>query len=89
MSRKNQDTWEFARRYWRTLNFRLSTVLCVLTLLIVTTLRNRPDFENRIATLVFLQLGILLPTIFPTKRALHRTFTRDWTRDCGPKACIA
>ena len=37
MSRKNQDTWKFARRHWGTLNFRL---------------------------------GILLPAIFPTKRAL-------------------
>lgn len=76
MSMKNQDTWDFAHRYCGKLWYRMG-----LGLLPVTVLFSLLLFGKDIATVgayacVFelLQCIPLVGVIFPTERALKRTF---------------
>lgn len=80
LSMKNQDTWRFAHQYCGKLWFILGLILLILTPLIMVLglkLDNNIDYGGIICTV---QVILLVGTIIPTERALHRTFNKDGSR---------
>lgn len=80
LSMKNQDTWRFAHQYCGKLWFILGLILLILTpLIIVLGLRldNGIDYGGILCTV---QVILLVGTVIPTERALHRTFNEDGSR---------
>lgn len=81
-SMKNRDTWEFAHSFigklW--LKWGLAMLLLTIASMIFTTGRN----ENIVGTVGLivctLQLILLVGSIFPTEKALKKTFDKDGNR---------
>lgn len=80
LSMRNQDTWRFTHQYCGKLWFVLGLILLILTPLIMVLglkLDNNIDYGGIICTV---QVILLVGTIIPTERALHRTFNKDGSR---------
>lgn len=80
LSMRNQATWRFAHHYCGKLWFILGLILLILTPLIMVLglkLDNNIDYGGIICTV---QVILLVGTIIPTERALHRTFNKDGSR---------
>lgn len=79
MSMKNKDTWEFAHKHIGKLWFVWGLIL--LPLSIIPLLFFIGKDENIVGTvgciITFVQLILLIGTIFPTERALKRNFDSD------------
>lgn len=82
MSRKNQDTWQFAHHYFGKLYFWLGLIL--LPLSIVPLLRVSGADDGTAAGVVimtqFLQMVPLIAPIIPTEIALRNVFDHDGRR---------
>ena len=81
-SKKNPDTWKFAHEHCGRLWWKVG-----LTLLVLTVVAHIPFYgadEDAIGNLCLIvtcvQLVALIGSIFPTERALKRTFNEDGTR---------
>ena len=82
MSMKNKDTWEFAHNYIGKLWYRIGLILLpvsVISMLFVLG-KNEDIVGNLGATLTMLQLVFLIVPIFPTERALKKTFDKNGNR---------
>ena len=82
MSMKNKDTWEFAHNYIGKLWYRMGLILLpvsVISMLFVLG-KNEDIVGNLGATLTMLQLVFLIVPIFPTERALKKTFDKNGNR---------
>ncbi len=85
MSMKNKETWEFAHKYCGKLWY-----ICGLALLPVTIAAMLPVLgksEDAVGTvggiLCVIQTIPLIGSIFPTERALRRTFDKQGNRKTG------
>ena len=82
MSMKNQDTWQFAHRYFGRLWYRCGLVLTPVTLAVMCLGLGKG--ESAVSwlgsALCVVQLAVLLGSIAPTERALRRTFHKDGSR---------
>ena len=82
MSMKNQDTWQFAHRYFGRLWYRCGLVLTPVTVAVMCLALGKG--ESTVSwlgsALCALQLVVLLASIAPTERALRRTFHKDGSR---------
>ena len=82
MSMKNQDTWQFAHRYFGRLWYRCGLVLTPVTLAVMCLGLGKG--ERTVSwlgsALCIVQLAVLLGSIAPTERALRRTFHKDGSR---------
>ena len=85
MSMKNKETWEFAHKYCGKLWY-----ICGLALLPVTIAAMLPVLgksEDAVGTvggiLCVIQTILLIGSIFPTERALRRTFDKQGNRKTG------
>lgn len=81
-SMKNPDTWEFAHSYCGRLWWRVGIIMLPLS-----GLAFLPIYHSNIKTItifglvvMMVQCVILLVSIFPTERALKKTFNEDGTR---------
>ena len=81
-SMKNQDAWDFAHRYCGKLWFRWGLALLPLSLLpLLLVVGKENDTVGTVGTAVcLLQLVPLIGSVFPTERALKRTFDEDGNR---------
>ena len=70
MSSKNDDTWDFAQRFIG----RLWRIWGLVTLLVLN--RDMPTIGYGALILICAQLVPLIGCVFPTERALKRTFDR-------------
>ena len=81
-SKKNQDTWKFANEHCGRTWFQVGLVLLVLT--VVAHIPFYGVDEDTIGNLCLVvtgvQLAVLIGSIFPTERALKRTFNEDGSR---------
>ena len=81
-SKKNQETWKFAHEHcgktWR----NVGLVLLVLTMVAYIPFygADQDTIGNLCLIVTYMQLAILIGSIFPTERALKRTFNEDGTR---------
>jgi len=82
MSMKNKDTWEFAHHYcgklWVTLGWITLIISAVAMLLVV----GKNESAVGIVSIVLsgIQFVFLIGSIFPTEKALKRTFDKDGNR---------
>ena len=81
-STKNQDTWQFAHRYFGKLWFKLGLWLLVLTAAaMLPGIGKDADAVGKLGGIVCaLQLPVMLYPILPTERALKKTFDKDGNR---------
>ena len=82
MSMKNKDTWEFAHNYIGKLWYRIGLILLPLSVIpMLFVLGKNEDIVGTLgATLTMLQLVFLIVPIFPTERALKKTFDKKGNR---------
>lgn len=80
MSRLNQDTWNYAHKYWGRLNYILGIILIIVCTVILIFIKNNSDFESRVTYMVFNQIGIMVLTMIPTEIKLNQIFTKRGTR---------
>ena len=82
MSAKNADTWEFAHRYIGRLWYYGGMILLPMSVIALLFVLGRPDdtVGSVGAAVEIIQLIPLIGAIFPTERALRRTFDKDGNR---------
>ena len=82
LAMKNQDTWQFAHHYFGKLWFKMGLWLLVLTVAaMLPGLGKDADAVGKLGGLLCLaQLPVMLYAIFPTERALKKTFDKDGNR---------
>ena len=81
-SKKNRDTWEFAQKHCGRTWWKVGWVLLALS-----AAAHIPFYgadEDTVGNLCLIvtgvQLAVLIGSVFPTERALKRTFHQDGTR---------
>ena len=81
-SKINGDTWKFANEHCGRNWFRVGIVLLVLTVVAhIPFYGAGEDAMGNLCLVVTLgQLAVLIGSIFPTERALKRTFNEDGSR---------
>ena len=81
-SMKNQDTWQFAHRYFGMLWYRSGLALLPLTIAAMLLLlgKNESTVGNAGGLICMAQLPVMLYAIVPTERALKKTFDKDGNR---------
>lgn len=80
MSKLNQDTWDYAHKYWGKINFVVGVVAIIATVIFLIIIKNRSDFEVLVIYLVFVQMAIMTFTIIPTEIRLNKVFTKTGNR---------
>ena len=85
MSMKNKDTWEFAHNYIGKLWYRIGLSLVPLSVIPMLFVlgRDKDTVGNLGAAISMLQLVFLIAPIFPTERALKKTFDMKGNRRQG------
>lgn len=82
MSMKNQETWDFAHQYCGKLWFRIGWIVLAVSVIAMLPLIGKSEdavgWGGGIICMV--QMVALLAPIFPTERALARTFDKDGKR---------
>lgn len=81
-SMKNMDTWKFAHTYCGQLWWKIGWIMLVLS--IIVQLPFVKATENQVgvvgAIICTVQCLVLIASIFPTEKALKRTFKEDGTK---------
>lgn len=82
MSMKNNDTWEFAHKYFGKIWYISGWILLVVTIVVMifTIGKNDNFIGNTSVILCHVQMVALLVGFIPTERALKRTFDKDGKR---------
>ena len=82
MSMKNKDTWDFAHRYCGRIWLRWGAVLLAVTVIpMLCVIRTGIERVSVTALIIMgVQIVVLIASIFPTERALKRTFDKDGNR---------
>lgn len=82
MSMKNEETWEFAHKYFGIIWYRAGWISLLLSLVIMLLLFGQSDdtIGNAGAVLCMLQMIPLIVPIFFTERALREEFDKDGKR---------
>lgn len=82
MSMKNTDTWEFAHKYCGRIWFIWGRILLLLTIIaMLFVLGKDDDTVGMIGGIVCgFQLIPVLGSIYPTEKALKKTFDKDGNR---------
>ena len=82
MSRKNQETWDFAHNYCGKLWIKIGWILLPVSVLVMLPTLGKG--ENPIGfvggTFIFLQCLVLIGSIFPVEYALKKRFDKDGNR---------
>lgn len=81
-SMKNMDTWKFAHDYCGRLWWKAGWIMLLLSILAQIPFFHSSDERIGAASsaICIVQCIILIASIFPTERALKRTFAEDGTR---------
>ena len=82
MSMKNKDTWEFAHNYIGKLWYRIGLFLVPLSVIPMLFVlgKDKDTVGNLGAAISMLQVVFLIVPIFPTERALKKTFDKKGNR---------
>ncbi len=81
-SMKNIDTWKFAHDYCGRLWWKIGLIMLVPTVLVhIPFYHSDKNMIGTVATILMtIQIVVLIASIFPTERALKKTFNDDGTR---------
>ena len=82
MSMKNKDTWEFAHRYCGKLWLITGAIMLFLSLVAMCFLIGMSEdvIGNAGLIISLAEIALLIIPIFPTERALKRTFDKNGNR---------
>lgn len=82
MSMKNRDTWEFAHKHCGKLWVRLGLILLPLSILPMLFVigKSEDTIGTTGAIVCLLGAALLILSIFPTERALRKTFDENGNR---------
>jgi len=82
MSMKNRDTWEFAHKYFGRLWLLLGLPLVILSVILMLLVIGKSDELISIVGLsvCFVDMAVMIAAIFPTEKALRRTFDKNGNR---------
>jgi len=82
MSMKNRDTWEFAHRYCGKIWYYTGIIMLPLTVLsMLFVFGKSTDTIGWLGSVIcFIQMIPLIGSIFPTEKALKKTFDRNGNR---------
>ena len=82
MSMKNKDTWTFAHKYISKLWFYPGLILVPITVIpMLLVIGKGADIVATVGSIVMvIDLIILIAPIFPTEKALKKTFDKDGSR---------
>ena len=85
MSMKNKDTWDFAHNYFGKLWFRLGWLLIPISVIpMLFVIGKVEDIIGTVGMVVMvIDLILLIAPIFPTERALKKTFDKDGNKRNG------
>ena len=86
MSKKNQDTWEYAHKFSGGLWVKWGSVMIPITVVSMLPIIGMNDNTVGIvgAIISFIQIGALFITIYITEKELKRVFDKDGNRrDCS------
>ena len=81
-SMKNMDTWKFAHEYCGNIWWKVGLALLVVTVIAHIPFYNSSEDVLGTVTIIVMTIQIiaLIAPIFPTERALKKTFNDDGTR---------
>ena len=81
-SMKNTNTWLFAHHYSGKLWWRIGCIILVPSIIIHLLFYEAPDDSIGIVSLIltFIQIAILIGSIYLTEKALKKTFTEEGIR---------
>ena len=81
-SKKNRDTWKFAQEHCGRTWLKIGVALLILTVAAHIPFYGADEdtMGNLCLIVTGVQLAVLISSIFPTGRALKRTFNEDGTR---------
>ena len=85
MSMKNKDTWDFAHKYFGKRWFRLGWLLIPISVIpMLFVIGKGEDIIGTVGMVVMvIDLILLIAPIFPTERALKKTFDKDGNKRNG------
>ena len=85
MSMKNKDTWDFAHKYFGKRWFRLGWLLIPISVIpMLFVIGKGEDIIGTVGMVVMvIDLILLIVPIFPTERALKKTFDKDGNKRNG------
>lgn len=80
-SMKNENTWKFAHDYCGRLWWKLGWITLIISVLVQIPFYNSSDTMTGIVGVIIctLQCIVLIISIFPTEKALKKTFHEDGT----------
>lgn len=80
MSKLNNDTWDYAHRYFSKISLWIGIVSLVLSALLLALIINKNNFEVNVLYLVFGQIAVFSAGIIPTEIALRKHFDNNGNR---------
>ena len=82
MSMKNEDTWKFAHDYCGRLWYKIGLIMLIPSVLVQLPFVRRSTDTIGIMTVVLetVQICVMIASIFPTERALRKTFDKYGNR---------
>lgn len=82
MSMKNEDTWKFAHDYCGRLWYKIGLIMLIPSVLVQLPFVKRSTDTIGIMTVVLetVQICVMIASIFPTERALRKTFDKYGNR---------
>ena len=82
MSMKNQETWEFANKYYGLISIRMGIVFIILGLIISLITMNFSENVQGIVMIIWLtaETITIIATIIPVEKALRRNFDEKGNR---------
>ncbi len=82
MSMKNEDTWKFAHDYCGRLWYKVGLIMLIPSVLVQLPFVKRSTDTIGIMTVVLetVQICVMIASIFPTERALRKTFDKYGNR---------
>ena len=82
MSMKNEDTWKFAHDYCGKLWYKVGLIMLIPSVLVQLPFVKRSTDTIGIMTVVLetVQICVMIASIFPTERALRKTFDKYGNR---------
>lgn len=82
MSMKNEDTWKFAHDYCGRLWYKIGLIMLIPSVLIQLPFVKSSTDTIGIMTVVLetVQICVMIASIFPTERALRKTFDKYGNR---------
>ncbi len=80
MSRKNQETWDFAHEYAGKVWMKSGFFVLVVSIILIVLLRNTKEYDHYMLNLFYVQMALMMVVIPMTEKALRKHFDKEGNR---------